>query len=123
MGVSRSALSHAIIGLEAKLDVRLFNRTTRSVSLTQAQALACSRASIQSSRNSIRHSIPCRRNAAPRAAHCGLMQTRAAPHSPRGGPCRAFSISIPTSSLISFPGTAVGSSISSNRASMPEYAC
>jgi DNA-binding transcriptional LysR family regulator len=36
MGVSRSALSHAIIGLEAKLDVRLFNRTTRSVSLTQA---------------------------------------------------------------------------------------
>jgi len=38
MGVSRSALSHAIIGLEAKLDVRLFNRTTRTVSLTQAGA-------------------------------------------------------------------------------------
>ncbi|MBY3308045.1 LysR family transcriptional regulator [Rhizobium laguerreae] len=38
MGVSRSALSHAIIGLEGKLDVRLFNRTTRSVSLTQAGA-------------------------------------------------------------------------------------
>ncbi|MGO4352541.1 LysR family transcriptional regulator [Rhizobium sp. RAF36] len=38
MGVSRSALSHTIIGLEAKLDVRLFNRTTRSVSLTQAGA-------------------------------------------------------------------------------------
>ncbi|NZD61214.1 LysR family transcriptional regulator [Rhizobium sp. WYCCWR 11290] len=38
MGVSRSALSHAIIGLETKLDVRLFNRTTRSVSLTQAGA-------------------------------------------------------------------------------------
>lgn len=38
MGVSRSALSHAIIGLEAKLDVRLFNRTTRSVSLTQTGA-------------------------------------------------------------------------------------
>lgn len=36
MGVSRSALSHAIISLEAKLGVRLFNRTTRSVSLTQA---------------------------------------------------------------------------------------
>lgn len=38
MGVSRSALSHAIINLEAKLGVRLFNRTTRSVSLTHAGA-------------------------------------------------------------------------------------
>ena len=38
MGVSRSALSHAIIGLEGKLGVRLFHRTTRSVSLTQAGA-------------------------------------------------------------------------------------
>ncbi|MBP2562154.1 DNA-binding transcriptional LysR family regulator [Neorhizobium galegae] len=43
MGVSRSGLSHAIIALEAKLGVRLFNRTTRSVSLTHAGArlLAC----------------------------------------------------------------------------------
>ena len=38
MGVSRSALSHAIIALEGKLGVRLLNRTTRSVSLTQAGA-------------------------------------------------------------------------------------
>lgn len=38
MGVSRSSLSHAVIGLEGKLGVRLFNRTTRSVSLTQAGA-------------------------------------------------------------------------------------
>lgn len=38
MGVSRSSLSHTIIGLEGKLGVRLFNRTTRSVSLTQAGA-------------------------------------------------------------------------------------
>ncbi|KAB0459093.1 MULTISPECIES: LysR family transcriptional regulator [Agrobacterium tumefaciens complex] len=38
MGVSRSALSHAIIGLEGKVGIRLFNRTTRSVSLTQAGA-------------------------------------------------------------------------------------
>ena len=38
MGVSRSALSHAIKGLEGKLGIRLLNRTTRSVSLTQAGA-------------------------------------------------------------------------------------
>ncbi|HQS45284.1 MAG: LysR family transcriptional regulator [Rhizobiales bacterium 24-66-13] len=43
MGVSRSALSHAIIGLEGKLGVRLFNRTTRSVSLTDAGALLLAR--------------------------------------------------------------------------------
>jgi DNA-binding transcriptional LysR family regulator len=36
MGVSRSALSHAIRGLETRLGVRLLNRTTRSVSLTAA---------------------------------------------------------------------------------------
>lgn len=38
LGISRSALSHAIIALESKLGIRLFNRTTRSVSLTQAGA-------------------------------------------------------------------------------------
>lgn len=43
MGVSRSALSHAIIALEEKLGVRLFNRTTRSVSLTEAGARLLSR--------------------------------------------------------------------------------
>jgi DNA-binding transcriptional LysR family regulator len=34
--MSPTALSHAVKGLEARLGVRLFNRTTRSVSLSQA---------------------------------------------------------------------------------------
>src|SRR5258705_2058709 len=34
--VSPTALSHAIAALERRLGVRLFNRTTRSVSLTSA---------------------------------------------------------------------------------------
>ena len=36
MGMSTSALSNAVIGLEERLGVRLFNRTTRSVGLTEA---------------------------------------------------------------------------------------
>ncbi len=35
-GVSPSALSHVIRGLEEALDVRLFNRTTRSIRITEA---------------------------------------------------------------------------------------
>lgn len=38
LGVSPSAVSHAIRQLEARIDARLFNRTTRSVSLTEAGA-------------------------------------------------------------------------------------
>src|SRR5262245_34666068 len=36
VGLSPSALSHAITTLEQRLGVRLFNRTTRSVSLSEA---------------------------------------------------------------------------------------
>ncbi|MDZ7938312.1 MAG: LysR family transcriptional regulator [Rhodoferax sp.] len=36
LGVSASAVSHSLRALEAKLGVRLFNRTTRSVALTEA---------------------------------------------------------------------------------------
>lgn len=36
VGVSASALSHAVKGLESRLGVRLLNRTTRSVTLTAA---------------------------------------------------------------------------------------
>lgn len=36
LGMSASAVSHAISALESRLGVRLFNRTTRSVSLTEA---------------------------------------------------------------------------------------
>lgn len=36
LGVSSSALSHAVAALEARLNVRLFNRSTRSVVLTAA---------------------------------------------------------------------------------------
>jgi DNA-binding transcriptional LysR family regulator len=36
LGVSQSALSHSIRGLEARLGVRLLTRTTRSVSMTEA---------------------------------------------------------------------------------------
>jgi len=36
LGMSPTALSHAVAGLEGRLGVRLFNRTTRSVSLTEA---------------------------------------------------------------------------------------
>lgn len=38
LGVTPSAISHTIRQLETRLDVRLFNRTTRSVSLTEAGA-------------------------------------------------------------------------------------
>ena len=38
MGISRSALSHAMLALEARLGIRLLTRTTRSVTTTEAGA-------------------------------------------------------------------------------------
>ncbi|MEF3064431.1 LysR family transcriptional regulator [Pandoraea apista] len=38
LGISRSALSHAMLALDARLGVRLLTRTTRSVSTTEAGA-------------------------------------------------------------------------------------
>src|ERR1700730_15987528 len=35
LGVSATSVSNAVAGLEARLGVRLFNRTTRSVSLSE----------------------------------------------------------------------------------------
>src|SRR3954452_8207248 len=41
LGVSASGLSHALKGLEARLGVRLVNRTNRSVTLTVAGQEVC----------------------------------------------------------------------------------
>jgi len=38
LGISNPSLSHAIRSLEDQLGVRLFNRTTRNVALTEAGA-------------------------------------------------------------------------------------
>jgi DNA-binding transcriptional LysR family regulator len=44
-GVTASAISHAVSGLEARVGLRLLNRTTRSVSLTDAGAMLLARLS------------------------------------------------------------------------------
>jgi DNA-binding transcriptional LysR family regulator len=59
-GVSRSAVSHAIAGLEQQLGVRLLHRNNRSVSLTEAGAMLCERldrafADIDSALDGINH--------------------------------------------------------------------
>ena len=43
MGVSASALSHAMRALEARLDIRLLNRTTRSLAPTDAGQILLAR--------------------------------------------------------------------------------
>lgn len=44
-GVTASAVSHAVGNLEARIGIRLLNRTTRSVSLTDAGAMLHARLS------------------------------------------------------------------------------
>lgn len=44
-GVTASAISHSVSNLEARVGIRLLNRTTRSVSLTEAGAMLLSRLS------------------------------------------------------------------------------
>ena len=44
-GVTASAISHAVSNLEARVGIRLLNRTTRSVSLTDAGAMLLSQLS------------------------------------------------------------------------------
>jgi DNA-binding transcriptional LysR family regulator len=44
-GVTASAISHAVSNLEARVSIRLLNRTTRSVSLTDAGAMLLARLS------------------------------------------------------------------------------
>lgn len=55
LGMSASAVSHAIGGLEQRLGVRLFNRTTRSVSLSDAGAQFLAR--MQPAMNQIRQAL------------------------------------------------------------------
>ncbi len=54
-GVSASALSHAIRGLEENLGVRLFNRTNRSIALTAAGAFL--HAHVAASLSDLEHAI------------------------------------------------------------------
>ena len=51
LGVTQSALSHAIRGLEARMDIRLLTRTTRSVSPTVAAIGCCTRSGIASTKS------------------------------------------------------------------------
>lgn len=55
LGVTPSAISHTIRQLENRLDVRLFNRTTRSVSLTEAGAAFLAR--IEPLVSELRHAV------------------------------------------------------------------
>ncbi len=78
VGMSTSALSHAVAGLEARLGVRLFNRTTRSVSLTAAGGRSSSPPSARPWPTSARRWRRLAAIATPRRACCAS--------TPRSGP-------------------------------------
>ena len=119
-GVSASSLSEALRRLEARLGVRLINRTTRSVTLTEAGArlLRASRAGARRSRRRARRgqqlSRQPDRNAAPQRADRGRARRASAARR------RAFCASIPASSWKSPPRTP--SSTCWRRASTPACA-
>jgi DNA-binding transcriptional LysR family regulator len=56
-GVTASAISHAVLNLEERIGIRLLNRTTRSVSLTEAGFCSSNRISILLSARSARRSM------------------------------------------------------------------
>ncbi len=79
LGLSRSALSQAVAGLEARLGVRLFNRTTRSVSLTEAGARFV--AGVAPALGEIRDAMEAANSS--RATPAGVLRINAAPGAAR----------------------------------------
>lgn len=79
VGMSATALSHAIGKLEASLGVRLFNRTTRSVSLTEAGRLFVER--VGTSLRDVRGALDAVRSH--RATPSGTIRINAAPFAAR----------------------------------------
>jgi DNA-binding transcriptional LysR family regulator len=79
LGLSRSALSQAVAALEQRLGVRLFNRTTRSVSLTEAGARFV--ASVAPALGEIRDAMETANSS--RATPAGLLRLNAAPSAAR----------------------------------------
>ncbi len=79
LGLSRSALSQAVAGLEQRLGVRLFNRTTRSVSLTEAGARFV--AGVAPALGEIRDAMEAANSS--RATPAGLLRLNAAPSAAR----------------------------------------
>ncbi|WP_083764414.1 MULTISPECIES: LysR family transcriptional regulator [Chelativorans] len=85
LGVTPPSLSEAVKGLEERLGIRLLNRTTRSVGLTEAGAayLERVRPAAEDGRNRpCRHQRPPRGRAAPQLA----LDRRAAPDRAVDGP-------------------------------------